>query len=211
MLLFAGGLVSGCVRGSITLYLLDTIATTIFAKSLSNFTCKLGMMRKGTLLILGHRVKGQGQLWHSVYKTLWTWYILQFLSNHFQEEEPYWFWVTGSKVKVNSPFPGHGVKGQGQSPLPHWGCHSLRCLVIVWYKKLEDLIPTCDSLWVGNFKKSYRLYILLNSAIQDTCPHMASNFCTKKKMYYTCLVNVFMCHTGVWPEGLWGQNDSKYP
>ena len=23
--------------------------------------------------------KGQGQLWHSVYKTLWTWYRLQFL------------------------------------------------------------------------------------------------------------------------------------
>ena len=67
-------------------------------------------MRGGTLLILGHGVKGQGQLWHSVYKTLWTRYRLQFLPNHFQtshvscgwwEEEPYWFWVTGSKVKVN--------------------------------------------------------------------------------------------------------------
>ena len=40
---------------------------------------------------------------------LWTWYRLQFLPNHFHashvscswwEEEPYWFWVTGSKVKV---------------------------------------------------------------------------------------------------------------
>ena len=67
-------------------------------------------MRGGTLLILGHGVKGQGQLWHFVYKTLWTRYRLQFLPNHFQtshvscgswEEEPYWFWVTGSKVKVN--------------------------------------------------------------------------------------------------------------
>ena len=81
-----------------------------FAQSLSNFTCKLWMMRGGTLLILGHVVKGQGQLWHSVYKTLWAGYRLQFLPNHFQtshvscgwwEEEPYWFWVTGSKVKVN--------------------------------------------------------------------------------------------------------------
>ena len=42
------------------------------------------MMRGGTLLILGLGVKGQGQLWQSVYKTLWTQYKLQFMSNHFQ-------------------------------------------------------------------------------------------------------------------------------
>ena len=72
------------VDGSVTLYLVDTIATTVFAQSLSNFTCKLWMMRGGTLLILGHGVKGQGQLWHSVYKTLWTQYRLQFLHNQFQ-------------------------------------------------------------------------------------------------------------------------------
>ena len=80
-----------------------------FAQSLSYFTCTLLMMRGRTLLILGHKVKGQGQLWHSVYKTLWAQYRLQFYFNHFQtshvscgwwEEESYWFWVTGSKVKV---------------------------------------------------------------------------------------------------------------
>ena len=68
------------------------------------------MMIGGTLLILGHEVKGQGQLWHLVYKTLWALYRLQFFPDHFQtsyvscswwEEEPYLFWVTGSKVKVN--------------------------------------------------------------------------------------------------------------
>ena len=42
------------VRGSVPLYLVDTLATTVFAQSLSNFTCKLWMMRGGTLLILGH-------------------------------------------------------------------------------------------------------------------------------------------------------------
>ena len=56
------------------------------------------------------RLRGQGHIWHSVYKTLWAWYRLQFLPNHFEtshahcwwwEEEPYWFWVTGLKVKVN--------------------------------------------------------------------------------------------------------------
>ena len=50
---------------------------TVFDQSLSNFTCKLWMMRGGTLLILGHGIKGQSQLWHSVYKTMWTRYRLQ--------------------------------------------------------------------------------------------------------------------------------------
>ena len=34
-----------------------------FARSLSNFTCKLFMVRGGTLWILGHGVKFQGQLY----------------------------------------------------------------------------------------------------------------------------------------------------
>ena len=33
---------------------------------------KLWMLRGGNLLILGHGVKGQGQHWHSIYKTLWA-------------------------------------------------------------------------------------------------------------------------------------------
>ena len=85
--------------------LVDTIATTVFAQSLSNFTCKLWMMRGGTLLIWCQGVKSQGQLWYSVYKTLWAQYRLQFLPNYFQtlhvdygwwREDPYWFWVMGS-------------------------------------------------------------------------------------------------------------------
>ena len=88
---------------------MDTIQTTVFAQSLSNCTCTFTMMRGGTLLILGNKVKGQGQLWHYAYKTLWTLYRLQFLPNHFQtshvsggwlEKKPCWFRVTGSKVKV---------------------------------------------------------------------------------------------------------------
>ena len=76
--------------------------TTVLAQSLSNFICNLWMMRGGTLLILGHRVKGQGQLWHSLYKALWAQYRLQFKSNYNQTshvgcvwwgDEPYWFWV----------------------------------------------------------------------------------------------------------------------
>ena len=73
-----------CLLASVALYLVGTIASTVFARLLSNFTCKLGMMREGTLMILGHRVKGQGQLWHSENKTLWAEYRLQFLPDHFQ-------------------------------------------------------------------------------------------------------------------------------
>ena len=51
---------SACVGASVTLYLVGTIATIMFAQSLSNFTCKLWKMRGGTLLNLGHGVKGQG-------------------------------------------------------------------------------------------------------------------------------------------------------
>ena len=67
---FVGGWVSELVRGkvrvSVMLYLMDTTVTTVFTQSLSNFTCKLWVMRGVTLLILGHRVKGQGQIWHCV-------------------------------------------------------------------------------------------------------------------------------------------------
>ena len=61
-----------------------TMASTVFARSILNFTCKLWMIRGGILLILGHGVKGQGQLWHSEFKTLWAGYRLQFLHDHFQ-------------------------------------------------------------------------------------------------------------------------------
>ena len=41
-------------------------------KSLSNFTCKLLMMRGETLLILGHGVISQGKIINPDYKTLWA-------------------------------------------------------------------------------------------------------------------------------------------
>ena len=81
---FVGGWASELVCATVGLYLVDTIATAVFVLSLSNFTCKFWMMRGGTLLILGQGVNGQGQIWHSVYKTLLAGYRLQFKSNHFQ-------------------------------------------------------------------------------------------------------------------------------
>ena len=118
---FVGGWVSEWVHVSITLYLVDMIATTVFAQSLSNFTCKLWMMREGSRLILGHGVKGQGQLWHSVYKTLWAGYRLQFLPSHFQTSHVScgWWEVRGRTLLIL----GHGVKGQGQ--LWHSVCKAL--------------------------------------------------------------------------------------
>ena len=54
--------VSEWVRASVALCHVGTIQTTVFARSLSNFTRTLLMMTGGTLLILGRGVKGQGQL-----------------------------------------------------------------------------------------------------------------------------------------------------
>ena len=58
---WVGSWVRGWVRGSVTLYLVDTIPSTVFAQSISTSHAHL------------------------------PWW----------EEEPYRFWVTGSKVKVN--------------------------------------------------------------------------------------------------------------
>ena len=72
--LWFGECMGARVRPSDALCLVGRIQTTDFAASLSNFTCMLLMMRGGTLLILGHGVKGQGQLLHSAYETLWAQY-----------------------------------------------------------------------------------------------------------------------------------------
>ena len=42
-----------CVRESIALCLVGRIQPAVLVPSLSNFTCKLCMMRRGTLFILG--------------------------------------------------------------------------------------------------------------------------------------------------------------
>ena len=57
---------------------------TMAQGALPSRSLKLWMMIGGTLLILGCGVRGQGQLWHSVLKTLVAQYLLQFLPNHFQ-------------------------------------------------------------------------------------------------------------------------------
>ena len=110
----------GWVSASVALCLVGKILATVFARSLTNFTCKLFMMRGGTLFILGHGVKGQSQLWHFVYKTLWARYRLQFLRDHFQT----------SLVSCSGwEYLGHGTKFQGQLWPPARGSHALRCLV----------------------------------------------------------------------------------
>ena len=79
-----------------------------FAHLLLHFTCKLFMMKGGTLLILGHGVKGQGQLLHFVNKTLWTLYRLQFFPLpfklnmqvvHDETRNPIDFWSRGQRSR----------------------------------------------------------------------------------------------------------------
>ena len=67
------------------------------------------MMRGGTVLILGHGVKGQVQLWRSVYKALLVQNRLQFMSNHFQTSI-----IRGETLMIL----GHRVIGQGHLPPP---------------------------------------------------------------------------------------------
>ena len=63
------------------------------------------MMRGGTLLILGHGVKGQGQLWNLV-GTIATTVFAQSLSNFTCK---LWMMRGGTVLIL-----GHGIKGQGQ-------------------------------------------------------------------------------------------------
>ena len=87
-----------------------------FVQSLSNFTCKLWMMRGGILLISGHRIKYQGQLWLSVYEALWaiqTTVNFQSLSNFTCR-----LWMMRGETLL---ILGHGIKGQGQLWLYMYG------------------------------------------------------------------------------------------
>ena len=102
------------VRHSVCETLWAWLKTVVSSQTL-NFKCMLLVMRGGSWnpidsLSLGKRSRSALVL----YKTLWTRYRLQVLSNHFQtwdvscgwwEEERNWFWVTGSKVKVNFGTP----------------------------------------------------------------------------------------------------------
>ena len=56
-------------------------------------------MRQGVLLILGDDVKGQGRIWHSLYKTLCAGYRLQFESNLFQTSL-FELWTVGVLSKL---------------------------------------------------------------------------------------------------------------
>ena len=121
-------------RSTLALFLYNLVGmiqTTVFAQSLSNFTCQLFMMRGRTLLIWDHRVKGQGQIWHFVFKTLWALYRLQFLPNHFQTS------VFTCKLIMMSGgtllILGGGAKIQAQIWPPARGCHTSHCLVNILF------------------------------------------------------------------------------
>ena len=68
------------------------------------------MIRGGTLLIWGHVVKGQGQLRHSVFKTLWTRCRLQFFAQSLSNFI-YKLWIVRGGTLL---IWGHRVKCQGQ-------------------------------------------------------------------------------------------------
>ena len=107
-------------RSTLALCVYNLVGNIQIAASLSLITFKLHMQVVGnerrTLLILGRVVKGQGQLWFTVYKNLWAHYSsllaqyrLQFL--HFQTSQ-------SCKLRIMSgrtlSIFGCGVKGQGR-------------------------------------------------------------------------------------------------
>ena len=94
--------------GSVTLYLVDTIATTVLAQSLSNFTCTFTMMRGGTLLILGHGSKVKvnfGTLYikpcghDSDYSFCPITYTLHMHIHHDKRRNPIDFWSQGQRSR----------------------------------------------------------------------------------------------------------------
>ena len=125
---FLCGWASGCVRGSVALNLVGTIQTTVFSRSLSNFTCKFFMMRQGILLIFGHSVKGQGQIWHfetpcghdTGYSFCPITFKLHMQIIHDARRNPFDF---GSRVKVKVKFSSLSLNPCGQYRLPFLSNH----------------------------------------------------------------------------------------
>ena len=99
-----------CVRLSVALCLVGTIHTLLFARSLSNITCKLWMMRGGSLLIFGLGVKSQVQLWYSVCKAWLARYVICTVFPRSLSNFTYKFWMRRGPLLIF----GHEFKGQGQ-------------------------------------------------------------------------------------------------
>ena len=86
----------------------------VLVQTHSNFICKLWMMGGGTLLNLGHGVKGQGQLWHLVYKTLWARFRLTVFAWSLSNFTCKFFMTRAGTLLIS----GLGVKFQGQFAPP---------------------------------------------------------------------------------------------
>ena len=78
-------------------------------------------MRGELLLILGHGVKGHGQLWHSVYKALLAQYRLQFMSNHFQT----WYVDDEGRNPIDFGSRGHRLTLPPCEGMPRFALSSL--------------------------------------------------------------------------------------
>ena len=97
-----------------------------FAQSLSNFTCKLWMLRGRTLLIFGQRSRSTLALCVlGLLGTIQTTVYVQSLSNFTCR-----LWMMRRETLL---IFDRGIIGQGQlCPLAR-GCHALRCLVLSYH------------------------------------------------------------------------------
>ena len=132
---------------SVTLYHVDTMATTVlcFALSLSNLTCKLWVMRGGILLMFGHGSKvkvnfGTLCILRPYGKdTDYSVCQVTFIFCWWWEEEPYWIWVIDSKVKVNfAPLP---MRGDATLCVVYSSNIEVKIVAgVKWYPNLRNLL-----------------------------------------------------------------------
>ena len=101
--------VRALVGWSVTLYLVDTLATSVFAQSLSKFTCKFWMMRGGTLLILGHGSKVKVNFGALCIRPCGQDTDYSFCRITFNRHIKLWMMRGGTLLILR-----YGVKGQGQ-------------------------------------------------------------------------------------------------
>ena len=107
--------------------LVDTIQTTVLAESLSNFTCKLWMIRRGTPLILGHGVKGKVNFGTLCIKPCGQDKDYIFFPITFKLH----MYVVDDERKNPIDFGSRDQRSRSTLPPPlARGCHALRCLVI---------------------------------------------------------------------------------
>ena len=183
--------------------LVGRIQTTVCAQSLSNFTCKLWMMRGGTLLILGHGVKVKVNFNTLLYKTLWAQYRLQFCPITF-------------KLHMQIDFGSQGQRSRSTL--------ALCCIKTLWERYRLQFLPNHFQTWhagCGWWEEEPYWFWLIGSIVMVNFGTLLVKPCGCNAGYSFCLITsnfickllmmrgetLFIlghrvnCHGQLWPPG----------